>query len=85
MDCHITHPPGRNMVTGQLPSMVLGKQGCNSLLHYGWQETRTSMSDKAMDMADQFKATQFYVLRKLCWGHRKVMVNPRDAPVQEKD
>lgn len=66
MDCHITHPPGRNMVTGQLPSMVLGR--ARMQLTVVGKRQGLALSDKAHGHGDQFKETQFCVLRKLCWG-----------------
>lgn len=64
-DCHITHPPGRNTVTGQLPSMVLGR--ARMQLTVVGKRQGLAWVIKHMHMADPFKETQFCVLRKLCW------------------
>lgn len=61
------HPPSREE-HGDRSATKYGFGKSKDATHCGWQETRTSVSDKAHGHGDQFKETQFCVLRKLCWG-----------------
>lgn len=76
------HPPYREE-HGDRSATKYGFGKSKDATHCGWQETRTSVSDKAHGHGDQFKETQ-----SVCWescAGDKAMVNPRGAPVQEKD
>lgn len=73
------HPPSRE------------EHGDRSAIKYGFGKERMQLTGtlwlardkgltwviKHMDMADQFKATQFCVLRKLCWGQGMLLCRRR--------